>query len=80
VKLGLALLGFAAALLGGGAFARNQPGRSGHSTGNESVNTQAFTELSAFGRCFPPTFNVRLNAQWIRYLLAEALLRLSPAS
>lgn len=25
--------------------------------------------------CFPPSLNVRLNAPWIRFLLAEALLR-----
>lgn len=34
----------------------------------------------AFRQCFPPNFNVRLNAQWIRYLLAEALFRLPPAA
>ena len=33
-----------------------------------------------FRRCLPPSVNVRLNPQWIRYLLAEALLRLPPAA
>lgn len=28
--------------------------------------------------CLPQTFNVRLNAPWIRFLLAEAILRLPP--
>jgi hypothetical protein len=30
--------------------------------------------------CLPPRANVRLNALWIRFLLAEALLRLSPTA
>lgn len=31
-----------------------------------------------FRACMPANFNVRLNAPWIRFLLAEALLRLAP--
>jgi hypothetical protein len=31
-----------------------------------------------FRACLPPRANVRLNALWIRFLLAEALLRLPP--
>ena len=31
-----------------------------------------------FRTCLPRHFNVRLNAPWIRYLLAEAILRLAP--
>jgi len=38
------------------------------------------TLWTGFRTCFPPNFNVRLNAHWIRYLLAEALLRLPPAA
>lgn len=30
--------------------------------------------------CLPPRANVRLNALWIRFLLAEALLRLAPSA
>jgi hypothetical protein len=33
-----------------------------------------------FRGCFPPNFRIRLNAPWIRFLLAEALLRLPPAA
>jgi hypothetical protein len=33
---------------------------------------------SGFKTCLPKRANVRLNALWIRYLLAEALLRLPP--
>ena len=46
-----------------------------------SQELAAVTALwSEFRQCLPPSFNVRLNAQWIRYLLAEALLRLPPAA
>lgn len=31
-----------------------------------------------FRTCLPRQFNIRLNAQWIRFLLAEAMLRLAP--
>jgi hypothetical protein len=31
-----------------------------------------------FRACMPARFNVRLNAPWIRFLLAEAMLRLAP--
>lgn len=33
-----------------------------------------------FRACFPEGFRVRLNAPWIRFLLAEAMLRLPPAA
>jgi hypothetical protein len=33
-----------------------------------------------FKTCLPKRANVRLNALWIRFLLAEALLRLSPSA
>jgi hypothetical protein len=33
-----------------------------------------------FKACLPKRANVRLNALWIRFLLAEALLRLSPSA
>jgi hypothetical protein len=33
---------------------------------------------SGFRTCLPKRANVRLNALWIRFLLAEAMLRLSP--
>lgn len=33
-----------------------------------------------FRACMPEGFRVRLNAQWIRFLLAEAMLRLAPAA
>lgn len=53
MRQGLAMAGLAAAMmLSGGAVAQNPTGRSGHSTATYRDNTQAFTELSAFGRCF----------------------------
>ena len=30
--------------------------------------------------CIPDNFRFRLNAPWIRFLLAEAMLRLAPAA
>ena len=64
----LAFLTLAAcAALAGGAEAQNMTGRSGHSTATESQNMQAFTELSAFGRCF-----VRANRAGALSLIATA--------
>lgn len=44
-------------------------------TGSQEETAAIAAIWSDVRACFPPTLNVRLNAPWVRFLLAEALLR-----